>query len=171
LVELGLLIWMGRVMGFWPTFALVAGTGIFGAALGRREGTRALTAVQRDLAAGRIPTQALMSGAAILVGGAFLLTPGVLTDVVGLLLLLPPTRGAVLRRLMRGLKGALGRGTLQMSVWQMGGVGRRSGREHIASDAHGLDADSSLEVGFEADQMRMTDDESPPVRPGEIIQD
>jgi UPF0716 protein FxsA len=170
LVELGLLIWMGQVMGFWPTFALVAATGVFGAALARREGTRALSTVQHDLAAGRLPAQALMSGAAVLVGGAFLVTPGVLTDVVGLLLLLPPTRSAVLRWLRRGLEGALARGTLQMSVWRIGGVGRRSGR-HAASDAHGRDAGFSFEFGSGADQGRKTDDESPPARPGEIIQD
>lgn len=158
-------------MGFWPTFALVAATGVFGAALARREGTRALGAVQHELAAGRLPAQALMSGAAVLVGGAFLVTPGVLTDVVGLLLLLPPTRSAVLQWLRRGLEGALARGTLQMSVWQARGVGRRTGRKHAASDAHGRDANFSFEFGSGADQGRKHEDESPPARPGEIIQE
>ena len=84
LAELGLLIWMGQAMGFWPTIALVAGTGILGAALARREGTRALTNVQHELARGRVPARALMSGAAVLVGGALLVTPGVLTDAFGI---------------------------------------------------------------------------------------
>ena len=158
-------------MGFWPTFALVAATGVFGAALARREGTRALSAVQHDLAVGRLPAQALLSGAAVLVGGAFLVTPGVLTDVVGLLLLLPPTRSAVLRWLRRGLEGALARGTLQMSEWQAGGGGRRTGRKHDTSDAHGRGANFSFEFGSGAHQGPKREDESPPARPGEIIQD
>ena len=171
LAELGLLIWMGQAMGFWPTIALVAGTGILGAALARREGTRALTNVQHELARGRVPARALMSGAAVLVGGALLVTPGVLTDAFGILLLLPPTRKTTLAWLARGLERALARGTLQMSVWQSSKAAAPGSDGTVASEAHGRDASFSFEFGSNTQRRERTGDESPPARPGEIVQD
>lgn len=105
LAELALLIQVGRWTGLWTTVALVFLTGIVGAGLARAEGLRTLWAFQKGLAQGTIPGQAIQDGLAILVGGALLLTPGFLTDVVGFGLLLPPTRrflqGLARRRLRR----------------------------------------------------------------------
>lgn len=99
LVELALLIRVGQAIGFWPTVAIVAGTAFAGSFLARREGLAAWTRIQSALAGGRVPGAELVDGLIILVAGALLLTPGVLTDVVGLLGLLPPSR-AVIRRLL-----------------------------------------------------------------------
>ncbi|HSH76792.1 MAG TPA: FxsA family protein, partial [Longimicrobiales bacterium] len=81
ILELVLLIQLGRVVGLWPTLALVLVTGVTGAALARLEGMRVLFQFRRELAAGRIPGQAVLDGISVLVGGAFLLTPGLLTDI------------------------------------------------------------------------------------------
>jgi UPF0716 protein FxsA len=93
LVELVLLIRIGQSLGTIPTVALVVLTGLAGAALARREGLRTLTLIRRDLSGGRFPVGRLLDGAMILAAGALLLTPGVLTDVLGLALLVPGSRG------------------------------------------------------------------------------
>jgi UPF0716 protein FxsA len=93
LVELAILIRVGGVFGFWPTMALVVTTGALGALLARSQGTRVLRAIQHDLAAGRPPAGHLVDGFLILIGGVLLLTPGLLSDIAGLLLLLPLSRG------------------------------------------------------------------------------
>ena len=105
LVELALLIQVGRLTGLWTTVALVFLTGIVGAGLARAEGLRTLWQLRRDLERGELPGRAIQDGLAILVGGALLLTPGFLTDVVGFSLLLPFSRrwiqGVARRRLQR----------------------------------------------------------------------
>jgi UPF0716 protein FxsA len=92
MLDLYLLIQLGGSIGFWPTLVLVLATGFVGAGLARSEGVRVLVAAQKELAAGRLPEGALLDGLAILAGALLLLTPGFLTDVIGLFLLLPPTR-------------------------------------------------------------------------------
>lgn len=92
LVELALLFYISRYLGFFETFALVIITGILGAVLARREGMRCWHNIQKRMAAGQAPGAELIEGPLILLAGAFLVTPGVLTDVGGLLLLLPPIR-------------------------------------------------------------------------------
>ncbi|MDT8341942.1 MAG: FxsA family protein [Longimicrobiales bacterium] len=116
LLELALLVQVGRAVGLGPTLLLVLATGIGGAALARREGLRTLAAVQRELAAGRMPAASLLDGAAILFGGALLLTPGILTDLVGFALLLPPTRRWFAARLTRWFGRELAAGRVRWSV-------------------------------------------------------
>ena len=113
-VELILLVQIGQRVGLAPTLALVVATALAGSWLLRREGTGVLRRVQARMAAGALPGRELMDGAFILVAGVLLLTPGVLTDVVGVLGLLPPTR-AVLRRIVeQRLRGAIARGKIQV---------------------------------------------------------
>jgi UPF0716 protein FxsA len=97
IVELLLLIKLGEVVGFWPTVALVIGTGALGAFLTRLEGLRVLRQVQAEFAEGRVPTDRLLDGLLILLAGAVLLTPGLLTDALGFFLLIPPGRRLVRR--------------------------------------------------------------------------
>ncbi|MBI5368227.1 MAG: FxsA family protein [Planctomycetes bacterium] len=92
IVELSLLIQIGGRLGVLPTLALVFGTGALGAWMARRQGLRALHAVQADLTAGRMPAESLLDGILILLGAVLLITPGVLTDALGLALLVPPVR-------------------------------------------------------------------------------
>lgn len=99
LVDLVVLLRIGRELGFWPTLAVVILTGVVGATLARWQGLQTLTGIQASLSAGNIPTTQLADGALILLAAALLLTPGFLTDLAGLLLLIPPAR-AVFRRLL-----------------------------------------------------------------------
>ena len=92
LVELGLLIELGKVMGMWPTVGLVMLTGFWGAWLAKDQGVRTLARAREELNRGAIPADAVMDGILILFSGAFLVTPGILTDVCGFGLLLPPCR-------------------------------------------------------------------------------
>ena len=105
LVELTLLLRVHGAIGLGPTLALVLATGLGGAVLARWQGVRALRRTQEALAAGRMPGRELFDGALILVAGTLLVTPGVLTDALGLLLLLPPVRGLVARGLRHWAAG------------------------------------------------------------------
>jgi UPF0716 protein FxsA len=95
LVELYLLIEIGGAIGVAPTIAIVIVTGVIGAALARWQGLGVLRRLQDDLSAGRPPTDALIDGLLIFVAGAVLLTPGLITDALGFLLLVPAGRAAV----------------------------------------------------------------------------
>jgi UPF0716 protein FxsA len=92
LLEILILIELGDIYGFWPTVLLVIGTGILGASLARLYGVNIWLEIRNELAAGRVPTEKLIDGLLILVGGIVLLTPGLLTDIAGFLLLIPYTR-------------------------------------------------------------------------------
>lgn len=92
LLELYLLVWTGRFIGFWPTLGLVLTTGLVGASLAKREGLKVLREWQAALAEMRVPEEGLTGALLVLVAGIFLMTPGLLTDVTGLLLLVPPFR-------------------------------------------------------------------------------
>jgi UPF0716 protein FxsA len=98
-LELWLLIQVGARLGVLATVVLVLGTGVAGAALARAQGVGVLRAVQADLAAGRLPAAALVDGVIILLAAVLLMTPGLLTDAIGLLGLTPSVR-ALARRAM-----------------------------------------------------------------------
>jgi UPF0716 protein FxsA len=116
LLELVLLIQLGQVVGLWPTIGLVVLTGVAGAALARAQGLRVLWAFQESTAQGRLPTSAIQDGLAILVGGALLLTPGLLTDILGFALLLPPTRRWIQGRVRNAVARRLRDGRIEMAV-------------------------------------------------------
>lgn len=98
-VELALLIQLGKVVGLLPTLALIVLTGALGAFLARRQGLAVIGQVQKEMAGGRIPAGAVVDGVIILLAAAVLMTPGVLTDACGFLCLVPAFR--------RWLKGVL----------------------------------------------------------------
>lgn len=91
-LEIYVLIQVGGVIGGWNTVAVILGMGVFGAWIARQQGLATLYRVQAAMAEGRVPTGELVDGALILVGGVLLVTPGFLTDAVGLTFLLPPLR-------------------------------------------------------------------------------
>ena len=116
LLELALLIKMGQWVGSWPTIGLVVFTGLTGAWLARMQGLRTMWRLRHDLANGRIPGQAIMDGMAVLAGGALLLTPGIITDVIGFGLLFPGTRHAIQKRIMARLERYIQEGAGQVKV-------------------------------------------------------
>ena len=95
LVELALLIWLGQHTVWWVPILLVVSTAMLGAVLARWQGWQVLRRIQDEMRAQRVPTDALIDGAMILVAAVLLVTPGVLTDVVGIVLLVPPLRHLV----------------------------------------------------------------------------
>jgi UPF0716 protein FxsA len=101
LAELAVLIAVGDWIGLVPTLVLLLAVSVVGAWLAKREGLAAWRRFQQALAAGRMPTVEVADGAMILLAGALLLTPGFLSDVLGILLLLPPTRALARRQLPR----------------------------------------------------------------------
>ncbi|MHC4178578.1 MAG: FxsA family protein [Planctomycetota bacterium] len=101
LVELVLLLILADNTSWQFTLALVLLTGVAGAALARHEGLRCWRRVQQKLAAGELPGDPLLDGLMILLAGALLVTPGVLTDLLGFGLLLPVFRRVVKRWLIR----------------------------------------------------------------------
>jgi UPF0716 protein FxsA len=101
LVEIYVLIQVGQVIGAWPTILLLVADSLLGAWIVRREGGRAWRALNEALASGRMPATELADGALILVGGALMLTPGFVTDLLGALVVLPFTRPVARRMLAR----------------------------------------------------------------------
>lgn len=92
LLELLVLIPMGQQIGILPTILIVVATAAAGAWLGKRQGLEAWRRVQGDLATGQLPGDSLLDGLFVLVACTLLITPGVLTDVTGILLLIPAAR-------------------------------------------------------------------------------
>ena len=125
LTELFILLRLGQSIGLLPTVALVLGTGVAGAALARAEGLRTLRAMQREMVQGRMPGREILDGISMLVGGALLLTPGLITDGVGLALLFSPTRRAAQTLARRWLERQVRSGTVLVSFlgWDAGGTG------------------------------------------------
>ncbi|MEM8866091.1 MAG: FxsA family protein [Planctomycetota bacterium] len=95
LTEFSLLWWLAGSIGLAKTVVLVLGTGFLGAALAKQQGVATLFRIRQQLASNQMPTDALFDGALILVAGAVLITPGVLTDAMGFGLLIPPVRAVV----------------------------------------------------------------------------
>lgn len=97
LAELYVILQVGDAIGILPTILLLVADSLVGSMLLRRQGRAVWRRFNGALSEGRVPHREVFDGVAVIFGGAFLLTPGFLTDIVGLLLLIPPTR-AVLRR-------------------------------------------------------------------------
>ncbi|GAA1901035.1 FxsA family protein [Lapillicoccus jejuensis] len=91
-VEVALVIAVAHLIGGWPTFLLLLAGSALGAWLVRREGARTLRSMSAAVRTGGLPVQELSDAALVLAGGVLILVPGFLTDLVGLLLVLPPTR-------------------------------------------------------------------------------
>lgn len=99
ITEIAVFIEAGELIGLWPTIGVVILTAIVGSILLRHQGLSTLMRVQESMNAGRLPVAELFDGLCLLIAGAFLLTPGFITDGVGLLLFTPPFR-VLLRTLM-----------------------------------------------------------------------
>lgn len=95
LLELALLIRAGQAWGFWPVLGTIIGTGFLGAAVLRRQGFKVAEKLSAELNAGRAPVAPLADSGLVFAAGAFLMSPGLIGDALGLLLLIPPVRSLV----------------------------------------------------------------------------
>ncbi len=105
IAELYVLVKIGLAIGILPTIALLILDSILGAALMRSQGRAVWRRFNHTLAEGRVPGREVMDGALVIFGGALLLTPGFLSDILGVILLLPPTRALVRALLVRRFSG------------------------------------------------------------------
>ncbi len=119
-VELAILIKVGEWIGSWSTIGLIIATGLTGSFLARREGFSVWRRFNQRLQQGGLPGEELVDGMIILVAGALLITPGVLTDVFGFIGLIPLTRTPLRQLLIRRLKQRLDDGSVHVHV---GGFG------------------------------------------------
>jgi UPF0716 protein FxsA len=120
-VELGLLIQVDRLIGFWPTIGLIVVTGIAGSSLAKREGLSTWRRLNDRLRSGSLPGKEMVDGVIILVAGALLITPGVLTDVFGFMGLIPPTRALIRKIIMKRVRRKIEEGDLQVQFGLFGG--------------------------------------------------
>ena len=138
IVEIAVFIQIGGEIGLWPTLAIVVITAMAGTALLRAQGLATFAGAQESLARGVFPVRQVFDGACLLVAGALLLTPGFVTDGIGLALFLPPVRD-LLRRWV------LARGRFQVDTGT--GAGPRPGREDgiVEGEFHEVEGEHDTE--------------------------
>ena len=115
-VELILLVWIGQRIGTLATVGLIFATGVVGASLARQQGVATIARLRKDLDAGRLPAEPIVDGVLILVAAAVLLTPGVLTDLVGFLCLVPACRRLLKYYLKRRFEHAVRENTVGITM-------------------------------------------------------
>jgi UPF0716 protein FxsA len=103
IAELAVVIQVGQEIGVWWTVALLVADSILGSVLMRAQGRTAWRRFNEAIAAGKVPAREVLDGSLVIFGGLLLLTPGFITDFLGLLLLIPPTRALVRATLARRL--------------------------------------------------------------------
>jgi UPF0716 protein FxsA len=121
IIEITVIIKVGGLIGVWQTVALIVLTAAAGSALVRAQGFQVLARAQQSLDRGEFPAEAMVDGLALLVAGVLLLTPGFVTDVMGLVLLVPPARRVIAGWVLRNL-------LLRGHVHVHGGFGARRRR-------------------------------------------
>jgi UPF0716 protein FxsA len=130
IAELYVIIQVGQAIGALPTIAILLADSIIGSMLLRSQGRIAWRRFNEAISAGRVPAREVLDGAMVIFGGAFLITPGFLTDVVGIVLLLPPTRAVVRRLLVRVFSRRFVVAAVGSAAGAAGNRRRRPGREH-----------------------------------------
>ncbi|WP_105903420.1 FxsA family protein [Vibrio gangliei] len=104
IIEIALFIQVGGLIGLWPTIAIVLLTAFVGASLVRSQGIQTLMSVQSRLQQGELPAQQIIEGVMLAVAGVLLLTPGFMTDALGMLVLLPAPRAWLAKQAMQRVK-------------------------------------------------------------------
>ena len=118
ILELAVLLKLHEAAGLGNTLAIVIITGFVGAFLARAQGIMVLAQIRRDLAEGRMPAPRLMDGVMILIAGVLLITPGLITDTAGFLLLIPVVRSTIRAWLRRKLEEKFRDGTANITFWK-----------------------------------------------------
>ena len=109
--EIGVLLLSGNLIGVWPTVAIILLTGVLGAYLAKKQGLETIRKAQEQMRYGQMPKDAILDGICVLVGGVFLLTPGFITDITGLLLLTPATNLFFKKLIIKGFRKWMDRNT------------------------------------------------------------
>jgi UPF0716 protein FxsA len=122
MIEIGVFIEVGGIIGLWPTLAVIVLTAVAGSALIRHQGLAILGQAQHNFAAGRLPVREIFDGICLLLAGAFLLTPGFITDTFGALLLIPAFRNLIRTVVLTHFLD-------RKKVWRNGGAPQGQGPE------------------------------------------
>jgi len=117
ILELVVLLKVHEIFHFWPTFLLVVLTGVVGVSLVKRQGLAMLKKIQSEMAIGNVPTPQIIDGVMILIAGAFLITPGLITDTAGFLLLIPFIRKNIRFWIKRKLEQKIRKGEVQVNIY------------------------------------------------------
>jgi UPF0716 protein FxsA len=134
LAELYVIFKVGEEIGYPLTILILAADSIIGSLLLRSQGRAVWRRFSEAMAAGRVPHREVLDGVMVIFGGAFLITPGFLTDVLGLFLLLPPTRALARRLLIRALGG-------RVAIGVAGAATRRRSRPGFDVEGSATDVD------------------------------
>lgn len=150
LAEMLLLFEVAERIGGWTTLGLVVLTAVIGIQILKQQGLSALTRANKRLNSGELPAQEMLEGIFLAVGGAFLLTPGFITDTLGFLCLIGPTRRLFVRWLIRSGK---------LTTWQAGGGQGFYYNNYSEHRRHGGRHGNIYEADFERDDE--ADDDQP----------
>jgi UPF0716 protein FxsA len=118
--DLALLIQIGKVIGTFETLGLIFVTGVIGASLARHQGLQVLQRAQTEMQQGRVPSDNLADGMIILIAAALLITPGVITDAIGFLCLIPATRRGIKALVWKWFEHKVHAGQAQVYVFTSG---------------------------------------------------
>ncbi|RME98492.1 MAG: FxsA family protein [Alphaproteobacteria bacterium] len=172
LAEIALFIQVGQIIGLMPTIALVILTAVIGVALLKRQGMTALARAQEAVDRGELPVDSVVDGVCLLIAGAFLLTPGLITDTAGFLLLIPAFRRSLARWLFRKLSESgsieihgFGQSTTARRPHPAGGTGRPGPGTGPVIEGEFEDVTGGEETGGEPEAGRRPRDPDSPWRP------
>lgn len=164
LLELYLIIKVGGIIGAFWTVMLVLSTAFIGVNLLRYQGMNTLARAQRSMSQGALPAMEMMEGMALAVGGAFLITPGFITDTLGFLCLIPVTRRAMIRYIMANATIRTNRG------FQGGGFHSQTGSQNRPSQDGFVDDYCSKSSSKKADSSSKYSKNSSSNRVGRTIE-
>ncbi len=157
IAELYLLIEIGRRIGTFSTLALIFLTALLGSFLARRQGLAVVRRIQAEMAEGRLPASSMVDGVLILLAGAVLITPGVLTDLVGFVILVPATRALIKGYLWKRMERAVRRGSARVHVdFGESGYASASGHDRGQAPIRGeiIDVDPGADNGDQPEPNR-----------------
>lgn len=109
-VEIIVLLLSGNLIGFWPTLFLIVATGSIGAYLAKRQGMETWKKAQEQIRYGMMPGNEIIDGICIFIGAALLLSPGLISDIMGLILVFPPTRNLLKPIVIRFIMNRMNKG-------------------------------------------------------------
>ena len=118
IIEIAIIIQVGSALGFFPTLAMIILTAVVGASLVRSQGLQTLLTVQQRLEKGELPAEQIIEGLMIAIAGVLLLTPGFVTDTLGMLLLLPICRKFLAKKIQQSNKFKFNSGFSQTGFGQ-----------------------------------------------------
>ncbi|MFJ7637537.1 FxsA family protein [Peribacillus sp. NPDC097264] len=110
IIEIIVLLLSGNLIGFWPTLFLIVATGLIGAYLAKRQGMEIWKKAQGQVRQGMMPGNEIVDGICIFIGSALLLSPGLISDVLGLILVFPPTRNLLKPIVIRIMMNRMNKG-------------------------------------------------------------